>query len=234
MTPFALVSPAQFPLPGPPPLTSARYAAGLNEVEALGNATSLLRTPTQTETAKFWQDDVPAAMWDRVADDLAEQRSWSLVREARVLALTNIALADATIAVWNAKNAVDFWRPVTAIPNADADGNPATSPDFSWQPLLATPQFQEYPSAHSAVSAAAAAVLASFYRDDAQFTVTSAGLPGVERSFSSFAAAVDQVANARIFAGFHFRFSCEDGVTLGNEIAAYIRSTALRRTADDE
>lgn len=234
MTPFALLSPAQFPLPGPPPLTSARYAADVNEVEALGSATSLLRTPTQTETAKFWQADVPAAMWDRVADDLAEQRTWSLVREARVLALTNIALADATIAVWNAKNAFDFWRPVTAIPNADADGNPATSPDPSWQPLLATPQFQEYPSAHSAVSAAAAAVLASFYRDDAQFNVTSAGLPGVERSFSSFAAAVDQVENARIFAGFHFRFSCEDGAMLGNEIAEYLRANALLRVSDGE
>jgi hypothetical protein len=220
MTPFALASPAQFPLPGPPPLTSARYATDLNEVEVLGSATSSVRDSTETETARFWQLDTAAAMWDRVADDLAEASPWSLVREARVLALTNIALADATIAVWNAKNLFDSWRPITAIAGA---GDP------SWTPLLPTPQFQEYPSAHSALSASAAGVLASFYGNDTPFTVTSAGLPGVDREFTSFGAAVAQIADARIFAGFHFRFACEDGVTLGNEIADYIRATTLLR-----
>jgi hypothetical protein len=231
MMPFALASPGQFPLPGPPPLTSARYARDLNEVEALGRVNSSVRAATETETARFWQLDTPAGMWDRVADDLSEQRSWSLLREARVLALTNIALADATIAVWNAKNAFDSWRPVTAITRADLDGNPETSPDPSWSPLLPTPPFQEYPSAHSGISASAAAVLASFYGTDAEFTVTSNGLPGVARSFSSFPAAVAQIADARIFAGFHFRFSCDDGIVLGNEIAQYIRSTHLLRVA---
>jgi hypothetical protein len=234
MTPFALASPGQFPLPGPPPLTSARYARDLNEVEALGSVNSSVRTATETETAKFWQLDTPAGMWDRVADDLAEQRSWSLVREARVLALTNIALVDSTIAVWNSKNAFDAWRPVTAIAQADRDGNPGTSPDPSWMPLLATPQFQEYPSAHSGISSAAAAMLASFYGNRASFTVTSNGLPGVERSFSSFPAAVAQVADARIFAGFHFRFSCDDGIVLGNAVADYIRSTHLLRVGGGE
>jgi membrane-associated phospholipid phosphatase len=231
MTPFALASPGQFPLPGPPALTSALYATDLNEVEALGSAASSLRTDTETETARFWQLDTPAAMWDRVADALAEAQPWSLVREARVLALTNIALADTTIAVWNAKNVFDSWRPITAIVDAGSDGNPATIPDPSWTPLLPTPQFQEYPSAHSAVSASAAAVLASFYGEDTHFTVTSVGLPGVERSFSSFPAAVAQIVDARIFAGFHFRFACEDGVTLGNEISTYIRATTLLRAA---
>jgi hypothetical protein len=223
MTPFALASPDQFPLPGPPPLASARYAADLNEVKALGSATSSVRTSTETETARFWQLDVPSAMWDRVADDLAEASPWSLVREARMLALTNIALADTTIAVWNAKNLFDSWRPITAIAAA---GDPA------WTPLLPTPQFQEYPSAHSAVSASAAGVLASFYGNDAPFTVTSAGLPGVDRDFTSFGAAVAQIVDARIFAGFHFRFACEDGVRLGNEIGNYIRATTLLRLTD--
>jgi len=231
MTPFALASPAQFPLPGPRPLMSASYARDLNEVEALGRVNSSVRTATETETAKFWQLDTPAGMWDRVADDLAERRSWSLVREARVLALTNIALADATIAVWYSKNSFDSWRPVTAIAQADLDGNPDTSPDPSWAPLLSTPQFQEYPSAHSAISSAAAEMLASFYGEEAAFTVTSSGLPGVERSFSTFSAAVAQIADARIFAGFHFRFSCEDGVALGSEISEYIRATHLLRIA---
>ena len=225
MTPFALTSPAQFLPAGPPPLTSARYAQDFNEVKALGSATSTVRTPLQTQTAIFWQVDTPAAMWNRVADDLAEKHDTPLSQNARLLALANISLADATIAVWNAKNIFDSWRPVTAIPNADSDGNPATDPDPAWTPLLATPQFQEYPSAHSGLSTAFTSTLAAFYGNDTAFTVTSAGLPAVERSFTSFTTAIAQVADARVYAGFHFRFSCEAAVTLGTKVADYVGST---------
>ena len=103
MTPFALTTPAQFLPPGPPPLGSARYAQDLAEVQALGSATSTTRTPGQTQTAIFWQDDTPAAMWNRVADQLAQTHGLPLAPNARLLAQVNIALADATIAVWNAK-----------------------------------------------------------------------------------------------------------------------------------
>jgi PAP2 superfamily protein len=216
MTPFALTSPAQFPLPGPPALTSARFAQDLAEVQAYGRDTSVVRTAEQTETAKFWALDTPVALWNRVADDLAESHHTTLSQNARLLALVNIAMGDAMIATFNAKNTWDFWRPVTVI---RASGDP------SWTPLLATPSFQEYPSAHSTVSAAPTAVLASFYGDDSAFTLTSAGLPGVTRSFTSFDSAVQQVANARIWAGFHYRFSCEDGVTLGREVAGYVVAT---------
>ena len=152
MTPFAIASPAQF-LPAPPPaLTSAQYARDFNEVKALGSADSTIRTPEQTETARFWQSDTPAAIWNRIADDLAEQRCAPLLREARILALMNISLADATIAFFNAKSYYDTWRPITAIQQADTDGNPATTPDSTWTPLLVTPSFQEYPSGHAVVS----------------------------------------------------------------------------------
>jgi membrane-associated phospholipid phosphatase len=234
MTPFALTSPAQFALPGPPPLASARYARDYEEVIELGSADSVLRTQEQTLIATFWQLDTPAAMWNRVADDLLEARDGPLVREARILALVNIALADTTIAVWNAKNTFDTWRPITAIAAAATDGNPLTNPVPGWAPLLPTPQFQEYPSAHSAVSSAATAVLASFFGDRTDFAVSSAGLPGVERQFTSFSAAVTEVAEARIYAGFHFRFSCEDGIALGAEIAEYVRSTHLIRAHGDD
>ena len=219
MTPFALTSPAQFLPPGPPPLDSARYAQDLAEVRALGSATSTTRTPEQTQTAIFWQADTPAAMWNRVADQLAQAGDLPLAQNARLLAQVNIALADATIAVWNAKNYYNFWRPVTAIR--------ATS-DPAWTPLLPTPAFQEYPSAHSGVSSAAAAVLASFYGDATSFTVTSAGLPGVQRDFTTFSSAVQQVENARIYAGFHFRFSCTDAAALGAQVARYVTSTPMR------
>jgi hypothetical protein len=224
MTPFALTSPAQFLPPGPPLLTSARYARDLAQVQALGSAASTTRTAEQTQTAIFWQDDTPAAMWNRVADQLAQAHHATLIQNARRLAQLNIALADATIAIWNAKNTYNSWRPVTAVR--------ATS-DPAWTPLLPTPAFQEYPSAHSGVSSAAASVLASVYRNDTSFTVTSAGLPGVQRDFTSFSAAVQQVEDARIYAGFHFRFSCADGAALGTHVAQYVTGTLmqpLRRT----
>ena len=213
MTPFALASPSQFLPAGPPPLSSPRYAQDLSEVETLGSATSSVRTAEQSQTAVFWQVDTPAAIWNRVADDLADANGTTLTQNARLLALMNIALADSTIGIWNAKNHFDSWRPVTAI-RALLDPN--------WTPLLATPAFQEYPSAHSGVSAAATAVLASFYGNDTSFTVTSAGLPGVERDFSSFSSSVLQIEDARIYAGFHFRFSCVDGATLGSSVGAYV------------
>jgi hypothetical protein len=213
MTPFALTSPSQFLPAGPPPLTSPRYAQDLSEVEALGSATSTVRTAEQAQTAVFWQVDTPSAIWNRVADDLAEANGTTLTQNARLLALMNIALADATIGIWNAKNHFDSWRPVTAI---------RALLDPAWTPLLATPAFQEYPSAHSGVSAAATAVLASFYGNDTSFTVTSAGLPGVERDFSSFSSSVLQIEDARIYAGFHFRFSCVDGATLGASVGSYV------------
>jgi membrane-associated phospholipid phosphatase len=216
MTPFALASPSQFPLPGPPALTSARWAQDLAEVQAYGSATSTVRTADETETARFWQSDTPVAAWNRVADDLAQSADVPLTQNARVLALVNIALADAMIATFNAKNTFDFWRPVTAIR--------ATS-DPSWTPLLTTPPFQEYPSAHATVSSAPTAVLASFYGDHTSFTVTSAGMPSVVRSFTSFDAAVRQVGEARIWAGFHYRFSCDDGATLGRAVAGYVLAT---------
>jgi hypothetical protein len=167
-------------------------------------------------------------MWNRVADDLIEQRGGSLLGSARILALTNLALADATIAIWNAKNTYDRWRPITAIAEAGSDGNPDTGPVSGWTPLLVTPPFQEYPAAHPGVSNAAATVLASFFGECAAFTVTSAGAAGVERSFTSFAAAAEQVQDARIWGGIHFRFSTQTGARMGAEVARYVARTRLR------
>ena len=235
MAPFALTSPAQFLPAGPPPLTSARYTQDFNEVKELGSVNSTARTPEETQTAMFWQDDTPAAMWNRVADELADSHGTGLTQEARLLAKMNVALADATIAIWNAKNVFDTWRPITAIQQADSDGNPDTIADPNWSPLLPTPQFQEYPSAHSGVSSAATGILASFYGDETAFRVLSFHLQSVERDFTSFSAAVAQVVDARIFAGFHFRFSCDDAVVMSSEVADYVdRTVAVRTRGGDD
>ena len=205
-------------------LSSARYAADLTELVQVGGATSATRTPLQTETARFWQLDTPPAQWDRVADTLAMHHHLSLIKTARLLALVNISLADAIIAVFDAKNFYNFWRPVTAIAGIDP----------SWQPLLVTPYFQEYPSAHAGVSSAAATILASFFGEDTSFTVTSSGLPGVGRSFTSFDAAVAQVSDARVWAGFHFRFSCDDGTKLGRHVAEAVGERLMVKTSEGD
>jgi hypothetical protein len=227
MTPFALASPDQFLPAPPPPLTSARYARDFNEVKALGSSNSTIRTPQQTQTAIFWQSDTPTAIWNRVADDLSQQRGRSMLAGARILALMDIALADSTIAIWNAKNTYDTWRPITAIQQADSDGNPDTTPDPTWTPLLATPAFQEYPAGHPGVSNGAATVLASFYGDDTPFTATSTSLTGVQRSFTSLSSAIEQVENARVWGGIHFRTACVTAAHMGAEVAHYVTRTRL-------
>jgi PAP2 superfamily len=150
------------------------------------------------------------------------------VCSARLLAMMNLALVDSTIAIWNAKNTYNTWRPITAIEDAGADGNPFTNTDPAWTPLLTTPPFQEYPAGHPGVSNAAASVLGSFFGEYGSFTVTSAGMPGVERSFTSFAAAAEQVQDARIWGGIHFRFSTQAGAHMGAEVAQYVERTRLR------
>jgi hypothetical protein len=222
--PFALTSPSEFRPGGPPSLTSARYAADLNELIQLGGAISATRTPLQTETARFWQLDTPPAQWDRVADSLAMAHHLNLMKTVRLLALVNISLADSIIAVFEAKNFYNFWRPVTAIAGIDP----------SWQPLLVTPYFQEYPSAHAGVSSAAATILASFFGEDTTYTMTSSGLPGVVRTFTSFDAAIAQVSDARVWAGFHFRFSCDDGSALGRRVAHAVESRLMLKTAEGD
>jgi hypothetical protein len=231
--PFALASPSQFRPAGPPALTSDRYTAAFNEVKAVGSLTSTARSTYQTQTATFWQVDTPTGQWDRVADDLAMQNHLNLMASVRLLARVNVSIADATIAVFDAKNAYNFWRPATAIVQADADGNPNTASDATWLPLLITPYFQEYPSAHSAISSAAATTLASAFGPNAQFTVTSAGLPGITRSFNSFSDAVTQVGDARILAGFHFRFSVDDGIALGSNVGAFVDANVMRPKNND-
>jgi membrane-associated phospholipid phosphatase len=232
-TPFAMTSPSQFRPAGPPALTSALYTADFNEVKAFGALNSTVRTPYETETGKFWQLDTATAIWNRVADSLILERHTGLLASARLLALMDVAQADAVIAVWEAKNYFNFWRPLTAITMADTDGNPNTAVDASWKPLLDTPVHQEYPSGHSGVSGAAATILASFFGEQTSFTATSNGVPGAVRSFTTFSAALAQVTDARVYVGFHFRFSCNEASHMGNQVAKYVQQTLMVRSHGD-
>jgi hypothetical protein len=232
MTPWTMTSSGQFLPPAAPALTSAQYAADFNEVKTIGTAATT--TSALTETARFWngQFDTVATMWNRAAEPLAAGRHAKLVDNARFFALLNASMADAVIAVWNAKNIYNTWRPITAIRNADVDGNGATSQDLSWSPVLNTPAHQEYPSGHSGVSSAAVTVLASFFGNDTTFTMTSDGLPpaaSTARTYASFSDAIAEVALARIAAGIHFRFACDAAVQMGAGLADQAMDTQMVR-----
>ena len=227
MTPWVIETPSQFHPPGPPALTSARYAADYNETKSIGRVDSPLRTADQTLFSRFWNASTANYFWDTIAVGLAEERRLSLSETARLLALLNVAVADAAIGCWEAKYAYVFWRPVTAIPLGDTDGNADTTEDLSWSPLFATPAHPEYPSGHSCVSGAAGRVLADYFGDDTAFSIGSDVMAGVTRSFDSFSSAVEEIKNARVFAGIHFRSACDDGQTLGVSVGNYVLDHAM-------
>jgi hypothetical protein len=210
--------------PGPPVvLSSEEWASDYNEVKAYGARNSAVRTPEQTETAKFWLMTGPQA-YHPIVRQLILARHMKPVDSARFMAAFAIAMTDAYIAVFEAKYHYEFWRPVTAIRNGDIDGNPATDIDPSWQPLDATPMHPEYPCAHCLLSGAAAAVIESYggLRDVQEIWITSTTAPGVTHRWSSLDALTDEVANARVWAGFHYRSSGRVGTAMGREVGRYV------------
>src|SRR2546430_17266462 len=169
MTPWVLLRPSQFRLAPPLALTSPEYAADLSETRVMGVSSGSQRTDDQSELALFWNGNTPL-YWNRIAAQLSAGQHLGLTQNAHLFALLNVSMADAAIACWDGKYRYVFWRPITAIRAADADGNPATDADPSWIPWLdffpaGTPAFPEYPSGHSTVSSAAAFVLESRFGD---------------------------------------------------------------------
>ena len=225
VTPFTLLSPSQFWLPGPPALTSEAYARDYNELKRVGGKISTVRTDDQTQIARFWFQG-PGA-WNTIARTVAATRQLDLRDSARVLALVNLAMADAFIAGFKIRYVYDSWRPVTAIREGDSDGNDATAGDPTWESHQNTPAVSDYPSTQSTFSGAAAVVLASVLGSDgAEFTFTSdKPFEGITRSFKSFSRAAQEAADSRVYAGIHFRSACEDGLVLGRKIGQ--RTAAL-------
>lgn len=234
MTPWVLASPSQFRPAGPQVLTGQQYAMDLNETKLMGSATSLVRTADQTLLANFWQSASATYFWNSVALELVAREDMPLIEHAHLFGELNLAIADAVIANWDAKYFYSFWRPVTAIALADTDGNPATDADPAWVPLITTPNFPEYPSAHSTFSSAGTTVLANFFGANTPFSVDSFAMPGVTRSFASFDEALTELVNARVFGGIHFRSSCKDGQTLGTAVGTYVlKNEFLPGSRDD-
>lgn len=227
VTPFAMTTGSQFTPHDLPSLTSAEYTTDFNEVKELGSATSATRTADQTAIASFWANGAgtssPPGHLNRMAQAAADAQDNTLSQNARLFAVLNVAMADAAIMAWDAKYDTNCWRPVTAIRAADTDGNPGTTQDLGWTPLLVTPPFSTYVSGHSSFSGAAAAVLKSFFgRDNIAFTLESEDATVASRSFASFSAAAQESADSRLYGGIHFRFDNEDGLVAGTKLGAFV------------
>jgi len=237
VVPFALNSGDQFRPDGPPSLTSDAYAADVNEVQARGDfdgESKGNRSHAESATARFWLgNSIPIFM--QIARQMSLDRGLGLAETARFFALVSIAGMDAYVAAWDAKYTYNFWRPITAIQHADSDGNPATIGDASWLPLGGTPPFPDYVSGHTTYTGAFVHVLERvFGTEPVTFTVMNSNVPAGEqsRTYHSIRELSDEMIEARILAGIHFRTADVDGNRLGRQVAQFALTHVLRDAHD--
>jgi len=226
VTPFTMDSPSQFRPAGPPQLDSKPWRADYDEVKALGAKYGSTRTAEQTATALFWEP-LAGTVWVPTIRRLAREQTLDLESSARFQAAAFAAFADGLIACWDAKFRFNFWRPVTAIQNGEDDGNPRTEADPGWEPLAVTPNFPEYPSGHACASAAVAHTIEDFFQYDVLIPARNV-VSGEERLYRRAGQIVDEVIEARMLLGLHFRTADEDGAEIGRKIARQIRRKWLR------
>jgi hypothetical protein len=218
--PFTLHSPAQFRADGPPPLTSVEYAADVNETKALGAANSLVRTPEQTEIARFHTEPPPLFLPRNLRIFATADRS--IAENARIMAALWTAHADAIIACFESKYHFDQWRPFSAIQLADTDGNAATDADPSWTPVVPTPNHPEYPAAHSCTAGSAAEVLRQVFGTKQLSFYWTSNVTGTTHHFDSTDALGKESQLARIAGGMHFRTSTVHGEVLGMKVGKWV------------
>jgi len=229
VVPFALASPDQL-RPGPPPaLTSAQYAADVNEIKEIGRVDSTTRTADQTQLALLWA--APDFNLFRVAPQVLPPHA-SLVDNARLFALLGIEECDSLIAIFDAKYTYNFWRPYHAIRLADTDGNPLTDPDPTWTSLVFPPRHQEYPSAHAIFTGGFMRVLERELGDRHTFTLSVPSIPTFSWTFDRFSDAAAQVKGARMWAGIHYRNSVNVGGDMGVALGDYVVKHVLRPLED--
>jgi hypothetical protein len=229
VTPFALANPSQF-RPGPPiALESGQWATDYNEIKEFGGKASTKRSDRQTEDAHFWLITGPQST-EPLVRQVVEAKKMSVIDSARFMALTAMAGADAAIAVFDAKYRYEFWRPITAIRNGDQDDNAATTRDATWQPIDNTPMHPEYPCAHCIVSGAVASAIEALLGtpEIPEIAMTSPTAPGATHRWTNVRAYNEEVSHARIWAGFHYRFSVRVGQDMGRAIGEYVVKNVMQ------
>jgi hypothetical protein len=231
VTPFTLTRPSQFRAGPPPALTSREYARDYNEVKAVGSLNNSSRTPEQTDVAHFWNANY-IVLWNQILRDMANAHVDNIADSAKLFALADMSIADALITAWNTKSYYVVWRPSTAIQEGDNDGNPRTAGDTSWQPLIANPPYPDYSSGANNFTAAATRSLENFFGTDYMtfsITTTNTG-PTVQdtRTYHRFSDVAQDVVDARIYEGIHFRFADEEARRQGRKVANFAFKNFLR------
>jgi len=229
ITPFGVPSAGDFLLGPPPALTSNEYAKAYNEVMTVGDLNSTVRPPDRTIIAQFYAVTGPNAVFDSAARQIATAKGLSTSENARALALINVAINDSLIASFLNKYHYNYWRPETAIHAGDTDGNWKTDADPSYQPLIVTPCFPSYPSNHGSSSNAGAEVARRLYGESGHsITITSPAMPGVVLHYTRFKQITDDVSDARVYGGIHFRTDQVAGEQLGRAVATQVYKNNLR------
>jgi hypothetical protein len=229
MKPFAIAKGSQFRPKPPVALDSAEWATDYNEIKEYGAQRSTKRNEQQTETARFWLAGAPVAYHPFIRQ-LVTVKQMDVVDSARFMAYVALGLNDAFIAVLDAKYHYNFRRPITAIRNGDTDGNPATELDATWQPIANTPMHPEYPCAHCILSGTVAGIVKTALGSDLipEIEMTSPTAPGVKHRFTDMTTYTQEIANARIWAGFHYRFSTLAGTEMGRQIGEYVVKNVMQ------
>jgi hypothetical protein len=227
--PFAMTSASQFRPGAPIALTAKEWAADFNEIKELGERNSTKRTARQTEDARFWIAS-GGNIYYPVVRALYDAKKPNLLDGARMYALMSVARADSMIAVFEAKYHYNFWRPATAIRNGDTDDNKATDRNATWQPIGDTPMHPEYPCAHCILAASMTGVVEGLFgsADVPEIATTSPTLPGVTHRWTNMRAFDTEVAQARIFAGFHYRFSTRVAQDMGRKLGSYTVKSVMQ------
>ena len=229
VTPFGLLLGSQFRAPAPPAMSTEKYADDYNEVRLLGRIDSPLRPQDLTDVARFYAATSPVSAWNSAARQVSFAQGRTLSENARIFALLAMAIGDASIAAYDTKYHYSLWRPLTAILGGDVDGNPLTAADPTWLPLITTPAFPAYASAHATLSGAARVVLERIFGVQGNaFTLTNPALPAIVLNYTAFEQTCDDIDDARIYGGIHFRFDQEAGGLQGRMVGNYILTHHLR------
>jgi hypothetical protein len=229
VTPFGMLDGAQFRSSPPPPIHSSLFASDYNEVKEVGAVNSTLRPQDRTDVARFYNAATAIHVFNSAARQVSAAQGKTPSENARIFALLGMAMCDASIACFDTKYFYNYWRPVTAIRAGDTDGNHKTNPDPTWLPLLVTPPFPSYPSAHGSLSGAARKVLEQSYgKSGHSITLTHPGAPGIVLDYSSWKQITDDISDARVYGGIHYRFDQTAGARQGRRVGTYILQQYLR------
>ena len=229
ITPFGIRSGDQFRLHAPPALTSAKYARDYNELKQVGGLDSTDRPPDRANVARFYAAVSAVGLFNPVARQLSTAQSNSLSQNARLFALLNMAISDGAVATFDTKYHYNFWRPETAIHMGNTDGSAKTAPDPSYAPFIVTPCFPGYPSAHATLSNAAREVLERIFdRQTLSIVLSTPAVPNVTLRYTNLQEITDDIDDARVYGGIHFRFEQEAGADLGRRVGDYVLKNNLR------